>query len=1324
MENLGDVFQEAVRLFQASLPDEVKSQLQEYATVEAMNVSIRKQIEEITDELQKSRLYKCFNKFRDLGLLMNPYFQIVDIFVQTNPRYLGLFWGSLRLIFQLSSNYVEYLEKLSTMFDNFARALPSYEDMLEKFASTIVAQGKGFPPRLAQSMVDIYVDVMRFCYRALSLFSAKSKVGLRFKTSLIGRLAWKPFDREFDDIMTRFETHRKLFEFEAEFAMHHEALNFYKKYDEDMERLKNGDELSSREGEETFKEHEESLMKHLLKSRVEDIGLWIHPPQWKDRYEEMSHLKAEGTGGWIVHESAYVSWRAKEHPILWIQGKPGFGKSTLCPVVIDDLSSFETNAPVCYFFFDKQRGQDQGDLAFRALLVQLLDRYRDDSKAVDIVSAIFDRKTLGQSHATQDEVLAVLRLLLAQFPGAVFVLDATDECNETEEFPERLHTTTENCSTCSLCVFTRPTILLLDEMQDRTCFIRLDHSHNSLDMRLFLRPRLETWVRRGMLPTLSNMDACVDGIIHRSNGIFLWIKLLTVFLGSRMLTKAQRVDALDNLNRLQGLDKLFDQIERKIKTGLSELDQDTIRRAFRWVLGASRPLVVEELQVAVVIPLDRAITDMDIIPDFQAAITSFSGGLLEVTMHRTVQFIHISAHEFFTTVGSSGPGDCNGFSLYSTEAEIHQTIVTGALSYLLNTIPSAPLSGDPQLTAASHDVARKYPLLKYTAGSWSHHAVFTFQSVDKGHLGTEDVTPFHALLARFLGSKDAVLTWLEACWTLELEPDICEPPACIIPEIQDKPIQDYMQLRRDVMALIKDWAYLLAKEPNEVWGASVAAFTLSPFWSQGAHSHVTCLSSPYLDTSTSIHLVSQTSSNGAMLGSMSLIPPSNMLQNTSMDTSGWQAQYDIWTVSNCEHKTSLSWIIDPDSLKLLLQYTTQGQCKSAVKFPFPLSISDDLQDLIAVNLVIRIDLDNQEHSVAQSCSPVRYYILDVFGRVPPCPRTLRDDTLQLKIWPTQTGTIIVTFRRAGGIFTSESGIRSHECHLQFFFTPDSESLKPFLFASWTVDVPAISSKNYCQQGLKFHPHKALVAFHVFTPFAKYPPVNARTCLWNFENSLRHAQLHQGPPRLHCAWEGVIGHMEFSSDGQFLYGEDVQSSRPVIVNVEECLRPQHRQLTPGVDPGLKNQQLIPNCNPQYLLPLAAATPIQHSDLLRFTHASNGTAQISHLSQLEGQGSIVLRTLSSDGTLREQTLSRLPDRLKAISVPTVLHPESGHGETGNVKIVLNKTPQERYTFADVGDTSLPAIVERSWESVPTVTTVVGTGMEGGRLLEDGMKMLSIN
>jgi hypothetical protein len=60
--------------------------------------------------------------------------------------------------------------------------------------------------------------------------------------------------------------------------------------------------------------------------------------------------------------------------------------------------------------------------------------------------------------------------------------------------------------------------------------------------------------------------------------------------------------------------------------------------------------------------------------------------------------------------------------------------------------------------------------------------------------------------------------------------------------------------------------------------------------------------------------------------------------------------------------------------------------------------------------MIEIKLSESDIDQTKLLLPVRYYTVDVFASSPPLPRHLRDDPLQLKIWPLLKGTVVVGCR--------------------------------------------------------------------------------------------------------------------------------------------------------------------------------------------------------------------------------------------------------------------------------------------------------------------------
>ena len=562
--------------------------------------------------------------------------------------------------------------------------------------------------------------------------------------------------------------------------------------------------------------------------------------------------------------------------------KPGFGKSTLCPVVIDDLERWHKDSPeakfsaVAYYFFDKQTDQQQIGLALRSLLVQLLHRYRHDTKAVDIASALFQKKVVGQPVATDQEVFATLQLLLAQFPRAVLIIDAVDECLNSEKLLGSLNTLTSKGRHCFLVLFSRPTLHFPRLMRESCKMLDLGDGNIS-DLEKFLRPRIDSLVLNELIPPPYDPDDYIEQILYRANGLFLWAKLLLVFLESRRLTVDQRLDALENLNRLEGLDSIYREISDMLTTGDSINATDNVKAAFMWVLGARRSVTVAELEVGMAQPLDGPLTARDAFCDFEGSIGYNFGGLLEVTSGRIVRFIHISAHEFFT---QEFPASSNLLNFGS--AEIQMSIAGKVLSYLVHTVPARPLSGDMFESADAIVERKKFPLLDYAVLFWSYHIRDAImQCTSSGDMSGLRVAGQQLvnLFLNFLYSRDKLTVWLEASWLFGRPPNACPLPEDILLAMSQDGIgirqaaDDYLLFRNDLQEMTSSWGYILQNEPHEVWGESIPIFSQSKFWLRTRHSQLSCLATPEINYDNSIFLASHTSADGAKSAALRLIPP-------------------------------------------------------------------------------------------------------------------------------------------------------------------------------------------------------------------------------------------------------------------------------------------------------------------------------------------------------------------------------------------------------------------------------------------------------------------
>ncbi|KAH9986506.1 hypothetical protein BJV77DRAFT_1070932 [Russula vinacea] len=84
-----------------------------------------------------------------------------------------------------------------------------------------------------------------------------------------------------------------------------------------------------------------------------DAVEWLSPPDPSINYNIARDTHHKGTGLWFTESSVFRDWKTSGS-LLWINGKPGSGKSVLTSAIIQDIERISEagSAHMAYFFFD------------------------------------------------------------------------------------------------------------------------------------------------------------------------------------------------------------------------------------------------------------------------------------------------------------------------------------------------------------------------------------------------------------------------------------------------------------------------------------------------------------------------------------------------------------------------------------------------------------------------------------------------------------------------------------------------------------------------------------------------------------------------------------------------------------------------------------------------------------------------------------------------------------------------------------------------------------------------------------------------------------
>lgn len=122
--------------------------------------------------MHESRLTKVCSVISRFSASLAPYFDIITIFVSSHPECAALVWGSLRLIFALSSNFVTYLEKVAELLDKLASSLPAYGQYVDLLRERYDKTGRDHS-RFASALGVLYADLLVFCHHVCLTLSRK-----------------------------------------------------------------------------------------------------------------------------------------------------------------------------------------------------------------------------------------------------------------------------------------------------------------------------------------------------------------------------------------------------------------------------------------------------------------------------------------------------------------------------------------------------------------------------------------------------------------------------------------------------------------------------------------------------------------------------------------------------------------------------------------------------------------------------------------------------------------------------------------------------------------------------------------------------------------------------------------------------------------------------------------------------------------------------------------------------------------------------------------------------------------------------------------------
>ena len=363
---------------------------------------------------------------------------------------------------------------------------------------------------------------------------------------------------------------------------------------------------------------------------------------------------------WILNNEAYIKWVNDKRGVLWIQGKPGSGKSTLMKKIFRLLNDDAEDSPCCLsYFFHRRGGQLQhSELGmFRTLLYQLFKQQPE--LGTDLQSLFDENQNLGHFGTAWEWTLTDLRQIFRSAltaaakirPFRVFI-DALDEGGDeparsvVSYLYDLENDLVEGGSSASICFSCRHYPILAHNNGLNICV----EDENYDDIKLYVDETLQGALRSPS--QVKDLEVLKSNIAQKSSGVFLWATLIT----PRVVEQFNEGKPLEMvLATLKIVPVDIGGVYRHILTEvLKPQDLAESLHLLQIIALTIRPLSVLELQFAMgYAGLWDSSPSNSVLSETQMTqrIISLSGGLAEVKdaendAIKFAQFIHQSVADF------------------------------------------------------------------------------------------------------------------------------------------------------------------------------------------------------------------------------------------------------------------------------------------------------------------------------------------------------------------------------------------------------------------------------------------------------------------------------------------------------------------------------------------------------------------------------------------------------------------------------------------------------------------------------------------------------
>ncbi|TVY35124.1 Vegetative incompatibility protein [Lachnellula occidentalis] len=369
----------------------------DWASTELKDVWV--EVRKIDSEQRKRQSAQNLRRIEPLLNGIGKYAKVIEVLCNGTP-FMPYVWAPIKLMLQLASQHKGIFEALLSAYSEIGAALPRFDRYERAFKDNLEFQNV---------LAAVYTNILEFHQRAYKFFRRRA-------WPLIFLSLWKDFQSRFEGIIDSLKSQRDFVDTEAASIDILEAKEFRTRVQYDI--VQKQKHLAG-----LVEQNEGSARIAQLRHSIEWLA--VDDKTQEDNILRISHRRHDETCQWVMKDPHMMAWIKNDsnHQVLWLNGKPGSGKSVMCSYITEVLPDTE-NIDVCYYFCSSQESGNVSTQILRTVILQLLRSH------ADIASLISNEFVYHGLSCGLTQLKALVPQILQLVPYTRILVDGIDECSK------------------------------------------------------------------------------------------------------------------------------------------------------------------------------------------------------------------------------------------------------------------------------------------------------------------------------------------------------------------------------------------------------------------------------------------------------------------------------------------------------------------------------------------------------------------------------------------------------------------------------------------------------------------------------------------------------------------------------------------------------------------------------------------------------------------------------------------------------------------------------------------------------------------------------